>query len=63
MSKENYEKSALDKAVDKNMGYKEGSQKDESLDKKAVERFSGKGTKARLNTAAHKMFFKSKVSQ
>lgn len=32
MSKKQYEKSALDKKVDKMMGYKEGSKADERMD-------------------------------
>jgi hypothetical protein len=48
-----FENSAKDKKLDKKMGYKEGSKKDNALDKK----YTGKGTRARLNTAAGKMLF------
>ena len=52
-----FEKSSKDVKMDKKLGLKEDSKKDNSLDKK---KYTGKGTRARLNTAAGKMLFSKK---
>ena len=52
-----FEKSSKDMKMDKKMGLKEGSKKDSALDAK---KYTGKGTRARLNTAAGKMLFSKK---